>query len=97
MKLQYSAMGSMGTIWIDAQDRYDEFSSLAQSHYGVSAECIEKNLLSGREIKTGPMWDSAKIRDLESTKSDKSVNDEYEKIIAASRKNDGYGYEDGEY
>ena len=96
MKLQYSAMGSLGTIWIDAQDRYDEFTTMAQSHNGVSAERICDELLSGREVKTGSAWDAVKLRDLESLKPDNSVS-EYERIIAASRKNDRYGYDDGEY
>ena len=66
MNLQYSAMGSMGTRWIGCQDRYAKFIGNAVFHTGHTVARVESDLLSGLEVKTGPLWDDASIRDADS-------------------------------
>lgn len=68
MKLQYSAMGSMGKIWIDAQDRFDEFVALAAKHHGHTTEQIINNgLLKGKTVSYGSKGcHASSLRDFDS-------------------------------
>ncbi len=98
MKLQYSAMGSMGTTWIDCQDRFDEFLERAVKHHGHTKDkIINDGLLNGVAVSTGSSWDDAKIRDADSLKeTDEMIARKAEEILRKSRAADNYGYEDGE-
>lgn len=98
MKLQYSARNSMGTIWIDCQDRFDDFVSKAAVYHGHTAEQIINGLERGCEIKTADGWDATKIRDSDSRKyTDDEIRVAAEKALRESRSADGYGFEEGEF
>jgi len=68
MKYQYSATNSLGKTWIDATGRENEFISAAAKYHGHTVEQIKQGLADGYEIKTGPEWDAAYIRDAEQIK-----------------------------
>ena len=89
MKLQYSIMNSMGTVWIDANDRTDEFINLASTGLNQSVEQIKSTLLTGKAFFISGSWDdTTQIRDC-NTASHKSAP-ELPKAVKA------FGFEDNE-
>lgn len=75
MKLQYSAMGSNGEIWIDCQNRFDELITKAAEHHGHTVEQVTNNgLLKGMMIPLpADGWYVTKLRDLDSIKPPKQT------------------------
>lgn len=65
MNLQHSSMGSMGKIWINCQDRYDEFVNRACEYLGLECEQVRARLINGETVQW-PGALSAEIRDLDS-------------------------------
>lgn len=69
MRLQYSAMGSLGTTWIDCNEsKANRLIQEAVDFYSQSADEIMTGLLEGFIVSTGS-GNSTKLRDHNSVES----------------------------
>lgn len=85
MRLQYSAMGSNGVMWINAQERFDEFVEKAAKFHGHTVDQIVNNgLLAGKNIPINTGWDATKIRDYDSIRHIKTETIDNRKLYTCS-------------